>query len=243
MGFYVLHPFTGSDGAPWDATVFPTVRNARNPVGALPTIQANRGRMAMDAGDYRHVAFLAPDLADFDLKVKVRFVTPTSPPNMYPEIGYRIAGNITSGQPGPGYMLSMIPHAQGVRCLNASTFDVYAYRNDVPMADALERYFRVRVKGTTHQYKWWLVGDPEPPSFGMSFTEATFTDPGRIMLSCWNNDAAEACTIEWDDLRVEEILPPEPGVHVADSALSAIYGGDRAVVAAYLGDQSLPVPA
>lgn len=253
-GLLVKDHWTAADGTAWNATIWPTVRNVRGSSPA-PTTTSNTGRMVTASGAECHViAALGPTIADQDISFRWRAVTygdVTFPnPGMYPYAAYRMGTNVASGDlPRDGYRLVLLPARQRVNLDKIYTVggsgaasDVLVSADLVAVDDTLPHWFRVRVKGDRHQVKWWHTDGGEPPTWNMDVTDATFTS-GRTYLGAYNDDTHAAVEVEWDDLRVAELLPAEPGIILPQGATVAVNVGAQPVAACYVGAAAVPVPA
>jgi hypothetical protein len=243
------HTFTGDDDDPWDPAVFPIIDSYLG-TSPDPTIQGNRGVMVtggtgLGIGD-RHsiIAYTADTYTDTEIIVQMEQSTVLGG---YAAIGWRVVSWSGSGNPANGYEAQWDINDNNVNVFNNATGLVVAYARDLTNLDPADvNWWRVYSRGDRHKIKWWAVGDTEPPTWSIDFTDATHAGPGRTYLSAVNTDVGVAVTVVWDDLHVGEILPPPPGIRIGTSValLEALYIGDHdPVTAAYLGDVEIPVPA
>lgn len=252
-GLLVKDKWTAADGTAWNPAIWTTVRNVRGS-SPPPTTTANTGRMVTASGAECHIlAALGPDLADQDVTFQWRAVTyggaGAPNPGVYPYVAYRVATNVGSGDlPRDGYALFLLPLRQRVNLIKTytvggtgSTSEVLATADLVAIDDTLPHWFRIHVKGSRHQVKWWHTDGGEPPTWNMDVTDVTFTS-GRTYLATLNDDTQAAVEVEWDTFRLEELLPAEPGIIMPQGATVAVNVGAVPVTACYIGAAGVPVP-
>lgn len=233
--------WTGSDGAAWNSTRWPTVRDVRSPLSTMPIIDGNLGVMTSGPGDCRVVAFTPDEMANFDLTVTLRATNVETAP-VIAEIGYRIGANVTSGPPNLGYVVQIQPTFENVWIYTVNASDVVtAVHSVTTIHDEDAHKWRLRVKNNNHKVKWWNAADPEPPVWNIDINDATYTT-GRMFLGLYNFEEPDEATIEWDDLTINELLPPNPGLRLGGDALVAAYVGAQPLAASYIGATEIPVP-
>jgi hypothetical protein len=241
----LAHSWTGTNGDPWDSTVFPTIRTVTGS-SPTPTIQSNQGRMITGGtgggfGD-RHdlYAFTADTYDDTQVLVKVAAVTSGA----YLQIGFRIGANVTSGEPGDGYMLEWETGVSHFNVWDRGTDLIVAYQRDIVIDPGVANWLRVHARGSQLRARFWADGDTEPTFWHIDAVDTHWTT-GRVYLGVFNQALGDPVTVDWDDLEVNEILPPPPGIRMGLSAdlLDALYIGDHGVVeAVFIGDEEVPVP-
>ena len=243
----ITDTWTGDDGDPWDPAIWPTIRNGVG-IGGAATIQANAGRFETGSSDQsRLLAFTAIDLDNVD--IVVRFNPVTYAAGLFPEVGWRIGGNIAGpGHPTFGYFLAWQPVDNEMSMVRVDDVgNEYAETlafNHEPGIGTDPLWVRIASRGDRHRAKWWTDGDAEPAFWRFDATDATYAT-GRILLSLWNENLEGEVVGDWDDFTATEILPPDPGIRVGTSLeyLDALYVGDhQAVEAAYQGETAIPVP-
>jgi hypothetical protein len=239
--------WTGADGSAWNSSVWTTIRNVRG-ASAAPTIQFGTGRMVTSSptNNCRIIAAPADTFGDVNIVVSMRTTIADTV-----EIGFRVGANVASGaDPDSGYILSIKPLAHPtpttdigiVRFNKINSYDFVAQASDVPHNDGVFRRYRIHSRGTRHRAKWWLASDPEPPLWKIDVVDATYST-GRIFLGIWNNDDdVTPAVADWDEFHAEEVLPPPPGIRIAEELLDALYIGEEPVVAAYRGETSIVIP-
>lgn len=239
--FELTDDFTDTNGAAWDPAIW-TTRNVEG-ASATPAIHSNAGRMQTDpaaTGDCRIMAYAAPTVADFDLTIRFT-ATDVESLGGFPEICYRVSGGLASGAPGPGYSLQLAPSGGTITLWRLPSYSEFVVvLHDQPINNTDAWYYRIRVKGPRHLIKWWLASGPEPPSWKIDATDATYAS-GKIFVGTYNNNAFDTITLDWDDLHLLEILPPDPGFRVASEPVVDIKIGAVDVVTAYMGGVELPV--
>jgi hypothetical protein len=77
--------------------------------------------------------------------------------------------------------------------------------------------------------------------WNFDFNDTTYST-GRMFLGTYNFVETDETTVEWDDLTISELLPPNPGMRLGGSEIAAAYIGTQPLVAAYLGSAEVPVP-
>jgi hypothetical protein len=243
--------WTAADGTPWNPAIWTTVRNVRG-TSPAPTTTSNTGRMVTSGAgttECHILAALAPTIADQDISVTMRAVTlgGTYPPDpgMYPLIYYRLANNVDSGLiPYGGYALGVMPMRQRVLLYNvtASDYVALAVVDSVPIDNTAPHWYRIHAKGSRHQVKWWHTDGAEPPTWNIDVTDTTYTS-GRTGLSTFDNDAHNNIEVSWDDFRLAELLPAEPGINMPEGATVAVQVGTYPVVQCFVGAVEIPVPS
>lgn len=245
MAILITDSFTGTDGSGWNATTWPVQRDAggvTSPASPAPTIVGNAGRMETGSGDRRYIAVTDPVLDNVDITVALTLIT--TGVDVFAEIGYRVGINLDSGTPGQGYVVQMVKTDVGghVYLYKINSYDYVTYIHDIPLNDLVPRYWRVKAKASRHQVKWWNVGDAEPPTWKMDVLDTTYTT-GRVFLGVYNNSTV-ATTIDWDTFRLEELVPPPPGIRVLGNTapISAAYVGTEPMTAAFYGTEPIVIP-
>lgn len=184
--------FTGTDGASWDATKWPTQRAVGESGGVVSSdilIDANRGRI--NGG--RRFAMSAVSVTDFELLVKRQGSSVG-----YPEIGYRIGAGITSGTPNNGYALQFVAVDGPFRLFKIDSYSIIADISSAGFTGTTTTWFRIRVVGPNHKIRWWLDGSAEPSTWQIDVTDTSYTS-GKIMLGNWGG------THYLDDLQVTDL--------------------------------------
>jgi hypothetical protein len=238
MAILITDSFTGANGDAWNATTWPVVRN-HYLTSALPTIQSNRGQHALDGGDTAaQVCFTAPTLINCEIRVTY---TPVTTNRIYPEIGWRVGTNISSGHPTDGYAMQWITDLGIVRLVKIQSYDWFTQTGLGPVATTGSWKIYIRVKGPRHRIKIWPAAAAEPDVWLLDGTDTTYTS-GQVYLGGANNDAHEAVTFAWDDFSLLELLPPPAGMYIDNTAIVGLNVGTVPVVAAYQGTVEIPIP-
>ena len=158
------------------------------------------------------------------------------------EVSWRVTDNVDSGpDPDHGYVFQARMVDGIYRFLTVNNYDFIDQEFDEPHNDNVWRKYRIYSRSTRHRAKWWLATDPEPPFWNIDVIDDLYTS-GRVFIGMWNNDAEVVATTEWDELHIEEILPPPPGIYLPNEMTEAVYIGESAVVTAYVGDEEIGVP-
>jgi hypothetical protein len=176
--------FTGTDGAAWNSTRWPTT------IGTTVNISTNRGHVAGNPAK----AFSALTVTDFELVVKGQWANLTG---KAPEIGWRVNSPFANPT-GAGYAVQIDSTSGG----KATMYKVPGYTVvaagtvSATLAGPTAVWFRIRVVGTNHKIRWWADGGSEGSTWLIDLTDAT-TASGRVYLGSWSNGDTY-----WDDLTV-----------------------------------------
>lgn len=191
--------FTGTNGTPWKSQWTTAVRSG------TATIDANTGLFAAQdvTSSYARAQLtgVAPRL-DSELLMSYQGTPPT---NHYLNVYLRGSGGWSGGwNPLTGY---------GLEIKNSTTVSYMKYVNGVvtktPVANAqvvssAKHWLRLRVVGSTIQFKIWLDGQAEPTAWTATFTDTAVTTPGQTFVSLTRSSTAGSgsSSLRIDDLQL-----------------------------------------
>jgi chitodextrinase len=173
--------FTGADGSAWGASWTTTTGN-----GSV-TRQAGEGRLAFDdvaGANGRAILSGVAARSDADLKFSYRWSA--NSPRGYLSINLRGSGGWqNSYRPANGYGLELAADSNAVtvkRTVNGTVTDLNRAAGAQQVSTA-KQWVRLRVVGSTIQYKTWVDGQAEPSAWRVTLADTAVTAPGQAYLS------------------------------------------------------------
>jgi hypothetical protein len=193
--------FTGTTGSPW-ASAWTTSATA----GAA-AINADAGRLSITntAGAFSRAQLSGPAAAaDADLVFSYRWNSGTR--RAYFSVFARGSGGWANVyRPMNGYGLEMSSDSTTItvkRSLNGTVSNL-ATASGARQAGTAKQWVRLRVKGSTIQFRTWVDGAAEPSTWRTTVTDTGVTAPGRAHLSLVrSSNSTEAKFVDIDDLQL-----------------------------------------
>ena len=191
--------FTGADGSPW-ASAWATTAT-----GGSVTINADAGRLNVDntGGAFARAQLSGPAAtADVDLVFSYRWNSGNR--RAYFSAFTRGSGGWTNPyRPVNGYGLEFSSDSSTVtikRDVNGAVTNL-ASTSGAQQVGSAKQWVRLRVKGTTIQYRTWVDGTTEPTTWRATVTDSTVTAPGQTYLSLVRSGSStEVKYVDIDDL-------------------------------------------
>lgn len=220
--------FTGDDGSSWGSSWSPVVG-----FGSI-TRQGGEGRLAFDnvAGAFARTQLTGvPTRANGEVVFSYRWsaTSPTSYFNVYLKGS---GGWLNNYRPRNGYGLEFSSSSGTValkRVVNGTTTTLNS-AGGAQQVGTNKQWVRVRVSGSTVQYRTWLDGQAEPTTWRSTVTDTSVTAPGQLFLSLVRSGSGGSRAVSIDDLRVLEdpnllapdtTLPSAPGTPSASNVTSS----------------------
>jgi chitodextrinase len=173
--------FTGTDGSSWGTSWTTTVGN-----GSV-TRQANEGRLAFNdvaSANARAVLSGVAARADADLRFSYRW-SATSQTGYFSVFLRGSGGWANAYRPLNGYGLEFAANSTTVtakRTVNG-TVSTLSSTSGAQQVSTAKQWVRLRVVGSTIQYKTWADGQAEPTTWRVTLTDGAVTAPGQAYLS------------------------------------------------------------
>ena len=192
--------FDGTTGAAW-----PAGWTTSAAAGGTATIQANAGRLAFSttAGSYaRAVLAGQPARADSDVTASYRWQDAGA--KGYLTVTARGSGGWSNGyRPVNGYLVELSNTSTSVtlKKVVGGTVTTLATVSGAQAASTAKQWVRLRVVGSTVQFRTWADGTAEPASWRASVTDTSVTAAGQVHLSYVRASTATAArAVDVDDL-------------------------------------------
>ena len=186
--------WTGSDGAAWNSTRWPTITT---PSSSVIDIQGNSGRISAGGGSYVSAYAVAGITAAADMTVTVA-ITPQTTGESYPAVDiryvnstnyYQFYGNNGSTN---GYLYKVVSGSGSVMASSSSGW----------INSTSKRWVKLQCTGSTIRVKVWADGASEPGSWTISTTDTSISSAGVARLSVTNGGSSTAREFRYDDLAV-----------------------------------------
>lgn len=172
--------FDGADGSAWSGW-------ASGGVDGTVDLLGGAGRLAFAdvVGAYARTQLTAvAPVADTDLTFSYRWTSPTA--TAYFSVFSRGSGGWQSPyRPRNGYGLELNSNSTSItvkRVSNGTVADLLTVTGAQARTTA-KQWLRLRVVGSTVQFKTWADGQAEPVGWSATLTDATVTAPGQLHLS------------------------------------------------------------
>jgi chitodextrinase len=195
--------FTGADGASWSPSW--TAGAASGTVD----IQSGAGRIAMDdvSGAYSRVQ-LTGLAAQADSELLTSYSWSSTTALSYLSVYLRGSGGWQNAyRPKNGYGLQLQSNSATVtvqKNLNSVTSTVQSVAGGQAVTTA-KQWLRLRVSGSTIQFKIWTDGTTEPAAWKATNTDTSVTAPGQLFLSVVRSSTnVGAKSVTFDDLAIRE---------------------------------------
>ena len=193
--------FTGATGSPWAAAWTTTAASGS------ATINAGVGRLSIanTGGAFARAQLSGPAAAaDTDLVLSYRWNGGNR--RAYFSVFARGSGGWANVyRPANGYGLEFSSDSATVtikRSVNGAVTNL-ATTTGVQQVGTAKQWVRLRVKGTTIQYRTWLDGAAEPATWRATVTDSTVVSPGQAYLSLVrSSNSSEAKYVDIDDLQL-----------------------------------------
>jgi hypothetical protein len=173
--------WTGANGAGWPAAWSTSVS------GGSATIQSNQGRLTYNdtANAYARAQLTAvPARADADLLTSYTWNSTAA--GAYFSAYVRGSGGWANGyRPRNGYGVQITPNSGTVlldKNVNNTRTTLQSVGGAQPVSTA-KHWLRLRVTGSTVQFRIWLDGNPEPSTWAATVTDTGVTANGQTFLS------------------------------------------------------------
>ena len=173
--------WTGANGAGWPGAWATSVSNGS------ATIQSNQGRLTFNdvANAYARAQLTAVTArADADLLTSYTFNSTAA--GAFFSAYVRGSGGWANGyRPRNGYGVQITPNSGTVsldRNVNGTRTTLQSVSGAQPVSTA-KHWLRLRVTGSTVQFRIWLDGNPEPSTWAATVTDASVTAAGQSFLS------------------------------------------------------------
>lgn len=213
-------PFTGATGAAWPARWTTTAT-----AGAL-TIQANTGRLAVNNTTGAQAQAVLSGLAartDSDVRLSYRW-SPTGSGGFL-NVFARGSGGWASGyRPRNGYGLELSSSSTSVSLKKSvgGTATTLATVSGAQSVSTAKQWLRLRVSGSTVQFKSWVDGTAEPAAWRSTVTDTSVTAAGQLHLSLVRSSSATvARSVDVDDVTVSANRTPDTTAPTAPTGLLA----------------------
>lgn len=186
--------WTGSDGAAWDSSRWPTITT---PSSSVIDIQSNSGRISPGGGSYVTAYAVASFTAVTDMTILVA-ITPKTMSESYPAVDiryvnssncYQFYGNVGSTN---GYLYKVVSGSGSVMASSSSGW----------INSTAKRWIKLQVSGTTIRVKVWADGGSEPGSWTISTTDSSISSAGVARMSATNGGSSAAREFWYDDLTI-----------------------------------------
>jgi hypothetical protein len=173
--------FTGADGSAWGASWTTTSGN-----GSV-TQQSNVGRLAFnDVAGANARAVLSGVAARSDADLTFSYRWSATSPTGYLSVFLRGSGGwMNAYRPLNGYGLEIAANSSTVtvrRTVNGTLTNLDS-RSGAQQVTTAKQWVRLRVVGSTIQYKSWVDGQAEPTAWRVTLTDTSVTAPGQTYLS------------------------------------------------------------
>lgn len=208
--------WTGTNGAEWPSQWTPG--KSVNGSGTS-TINNNRGRQTSEAGNplvWRGNFLNMEPMGDQEILAAFELDDPTD--EQYPNISWRM-----NAENGPGVRPAMAYDVEFEITNDQVSFYVnptaeYAdwallYTHVAPSGINTPgiKWVRIRAVGSRHRVRWWSDGDPEPSTWQIDVTDATWAT-GKNVLVVYGG-ISNPGAIEWAYYSVHAYVPSRPSVH------------------------------
>ena len=195
--------WTGIDGAAWNGSKW----TADGGTSATVDLLSNQGRMRFENVSGARARAIASMSKRTNTEVLMSFRFSSTASKGYLQVFSRASGNWVSGYPGTAYYVELtnVGTNVGLRKISSGT-ETQLANASVGQATTAKQWVRFRVEGSTLQAKVWTDGTPEPTSWEIQATDASFSDAGVLQLR-WNrsSSATDASEVYLDDLQVRDL--------------------------------------
>lgn len=194
--------WTGSNGAAWNSTRWPTIEY--NGGDGSTSIQGNQGRVVGPGGSGSAwsettctVQNVVPD--DFELLVDIEIQNVTD--WHYPIIHYRGSG-------GDSFRFSVSvtgafsePVVERIDDYTATTV---ASGTQFTLATNDVMHVRIKATGSAHKVRWWLNGASEPTSWNYEFTDANYSTQNGMWIGVLTSSDEVGVAVDFDSMTVTD---------------------------------------
>jgi chitodextrinase len=195
--------WTGSDGAPWGTAW--TTSNASGTVD----IQSNAGRLAFNdvSGAYAR-AQLSGVTAAADSEVVTSYAWSSNTARTYTDVFLRGSGGWRNAyRPTSGYGVELQSDSRTVllmKTVNGTTTTLQSV--SAQQLTTGKQWLRLRVSGSTVQFKIWSDGQSEPAGWAATATDTSVTTSGQLFVSeVRSSSNVGAKAISLDDLSLNDV--------------------------------------
>jgi hypothetical protein len=195
--------FAGSDGTPWSASW------STSATSGTVDIQSGAGRVEIDdiSGAYAR-SQLTGLAARSDSELLTSFSWSSNAALSYLSIYLRGSGGWQNAyRPKSGYGIQLQSNS-GTVTVQKNVNSVTSTIQSVPGAQGVttaKQWLRLRVSGSTIQFKIWADGAPEPTSWTSTNTDTSVTAPGQLFISLVRAATnVGAKSVSFDDLAVRD---------------------------------------
>jgi hypothetical protein len=195
--------FAGSDGAPWSSSW------ATGATNGTVDIQSGAGRIAFtDASGAFARSQLTGLAARSDSELLTSFSWSSNSVLSYLSIYLRGSGGWQNAyRPKSGYGIQLQSNSATVT-VQKNVNGILSTIQSVPGGQAVttaKQWLRLRVSGSTIQFKIWTDGAPEPTSWTSTNTDASVTAPGQLFVSLVRAASnIDAKSVSFDDLVIRD---------------------------------------
>ncbi len=193
--------FTGLDGAAWASQWTTTAAS-----GGSVTLSGNAGKLAFTDTANAYARALGSGMtATADGELKLSYSWPSTAAKGYLGIYLRGSGAWTgSSRPTNGYGIELNSSSTTVSIMkvaNGTTTALSSVSSNT--VTTTKHWLRLRVKGSTIQYKIWLDGAVEPTAWTATVTDTSVTTAGKPYLGLYRSSTnVGAKSVLIDDLTV-----------------------------------------
>ena len=197
MAAVLTETWTGTNGAAWNSTRWPTVSGG---TGGTVDIQSNKGRMQTGTVQWDLCQAIPQDVIPDDFEV-TGSVTITSATETYPFLIYRC--NSTGNN---YFQLTWLAPSDVVAIERRDNFVPTTMDSDtLAVADGDTIHWRLRVVGSDHKLRCWVNGASEPGTWLLEFTDSTYAAQNLAIVGVINGGTTSR-RIDWDDVTIDDLV-------------------------------------
>ena len=197
MAAVLTETWTGTNGAAWNSTRWPTVSGG---TGGTVDIQSNKGRMQTGTVQWDLCQAIPQDVIPDDFEA-TGSVTITSATETYPFLIYRC--NSTGNN---YFQLTWMAPSDVVAIERRDNFVPTTMDSDtLAVADGDTIHWRLRVVGSDHKLRCWVNGASEPGTWLLEFTDSTYAAQNLAIFGVINGGTTSR-RIDWDDVTIDDLV-------------------------------------